>query len=324
MLAVFVERRRADAAQLPTGQRRLEEIGCVGAPLRRPGADHRVELIDEQDHTAGRRLHLAEDRLETVLELPTILCAGNQGPQIEGDDAFVAERLGDVRLHDPQRQPLGDRRLADARLADEDRVVFCPPRQHLDDAADLRIAADDRIELPLAGALDEIDAVFLERLELLLRILIGHPGTAADGLEAGEELLLVDRRQLEDVLRLRGRLDEAEKEMIGGDELVLHRVGLGRRPLENLHQILIGLRLGAPRDLGEVRQLRLDDPLEMAAVDSDLLQERTDDPLPLRDECREEMDRRRLRIAARGRQLDRPLDRFLGLDRELVESERHG
>ena len=86
--------------------------------------------------------------------------------------------------------------------------------------------------------------------------------------------------------------------MIGGDELVLHRVGLGRRPLKNLHQILIGLRRSAPRDLGEVRQLRLDDPLEMAAVDSDFLQERTDDPLPLRGERREEMDRRRLWIAA--------------------------
>jgi len=61
----------------------------------------------------------------------------------------------------------------------------------------------------------------------------------------------------------------------------------------------------------------------MAAVDPDLLQERTDDPLPLRDERREEMNRRRLRIAARGRQLDRPLERFLGLDREFFESERH-
>ena len=176
----------------------------------------------------------------------------------------------------------------------------------------------------MAGTLDEIDAVFLERLKLFLRILIRHPGTAADGLEASEELLLVDRRQLEDVFRLRGRLHQAEKKMIGGDELVLHCVGLGRRRLEDLHEILVGLRLGAPRHLGEVRQFRLDDPLEMAAFDPDLLQERTDDPLPLRDERREEMNRRRLRIAARGRQLDRPLDRFLGLDRQLFESERHG
>ena len=176
----------------------------------------------------------------------------------------------------------------------------------------------------MAGPLDEIDAVLFERLKLLLRILIRHSGTAANCLEPGKELLLVDRRQLEDVFRLRGRLHQAEEEMIGGDELVLHDVGLGRRRLEDLDQVLVGLRLSASRHLREVRQLRFDDPLEVAAVDADLFEERADDPLALGDERREEMDRRRLGISTRGRQFHRPLDRFLGLDRELVESEGHG
>ena len=66
------------------------------------------------------------------------------------------EALGDVAGDDPLRQALDDCRLADPRLADQDRVVLGPSAEDLDDAADLRIAADDRVHLALAGHLDEV------------------------------------------------------------------------------------------------------------------------------------------------------------------------
>ena len=54
-------------------------------------------------------------------------------------------------------------------LADEDRVVLGPAGQHLDDPADLLVAADDRVHLPLAGQGGQVPAVLLEGLEGLLR-----------------------------------------------------------------------------------------------------------------------------------------------------------
>ena len=54
---------------------------------------------------------------------------------------------------DAAGEPFDDRRLADAGLADEHRVVLGAARQHLDDAADLLVAADHRIELALARQL---------------------------------------------------------------------------------------------------------------------------------------------------------------------------
>ena len=53
VLAVFVERGRADAAELAAGEGRLEQVGRVGAAFGRAGADHGVQLVDEQDHVAG-------------------------------------------------------------------------------------------------------------------------------------------------------------------------------------------------------------------------------------------------------------------------------
>ena len=111
--------------------------------------------------------------------------------------------------------------------------------------------------------------------------------------------------------------------MIGRDKLVLHRGRLGRRRLEHLDQLLIRLRLCPSRYLRQVRQFRLDDPLEMTAVDADLLEQRPNDPLPLGDEAMQEMDRRHLRVAAAAGQLDGVLHRLLSLDRELVETKRH-
>ena len=45
------------------------------------------------------------------------------------------------------RQPLDDGGLADARVADEQRVVLAPPRQHVQRPLDLRLPADQRIDL---------------------------------------------------------------------------------------------------------------------------------------------------------------------------------
>ncbi len=63
-------------------------------------------------------------------------------------------------------KPLDDRGLADARLADQHRIVLRAPLQDLNRAADLVVAADHRIELALLRALGQIDRVFVQRLAL--------------------------------------------------------------------------------------------------------------------------------------------------------------
>ena len=53
VLAVLVERRRADRLQLAAGERRLEDRGGVDRALGRARADEVVELVDEQDDVAA-------------------------------------------------------------------------------------------------------------------------------------------------------------------------------------------------------------------------------------------------------------------------------
>ena len=150
MLAVLVERRRADHAQLAAGEHRLDHVAGVQRPLGGAGADDRVQLVDERDHLAGGVGDLLEHGLEALLELAAVLGAGEHRGDVEGDQPLVLEALGHVAVGDAAGEALDDGRLADAGLADQHGVVLGAPREHLDDAADLVVAPDDRIDLAVA------------------------------------------------------------------------------------------------------------------------------------------------------------------------------
>ena len=168
MLAVFVERGRADAMQLAARQRGLQQVGRVHRAIRLAGADQRVHLVDEQDDVAVGRGDLVEHGLQPLLELAAIFRAGDQRAHVERHQLLVLERFRHVAIDDAQRQAFGDRGLADAGLADQHRVVLGAPRQHLDGAADLVVAADDRIELAGARIGGQVARIFLQRVIALL------------------------------------------------------------------------------------------------------------------------------------------------------------
>ena len=62
VLAVLVERGRADRAQLAAREHRLEQVRRVDGALGRAGADDRVQLVDEEDDLALGVLDLVRGR----------------------------------------------------------------------------------------------------------------------------------------------------------------------------------------------------------------------------------------------------------------------
>ena len=89
VLAVFVERGRADAMQLAARQRRLQQVGGVHRAVGLAGADQRVHLVDEQDDAALGRRDLVEHRLQPLLELAAIFRAGDQRAHVERQQLLV-------------------------------------------------------------------------------------------------------------------------------------------------------------------------------------------------------------------------------------------
>ena len=197
-LAVLVQRRRPDQAQLAAGQRRLEHVAGVHRALGLTGADDGVQLVDEQNHAPLAGGRLGDDRLQALLELAAVLGAGQQRAHLQGDDALFLEAFGHVALDDPLSQALNDGGLAHARLADQHRVVLGAPQQDLNGAADFLVAADDRIQLALFGQLGQVHAVLRQRFEGPLAVFAFHVSSSpylVNGL-----LQLVRRRQAGEVL----------------------------------------------------------------------------------------------------------------------------
>ena len=221
-----------------------------------------------------------------------------------------------VALHDAQRQPFGDRRLADARLADEHGIVLRAPREHLNHAANFLIAADDRIELALPGPLDQVDAVLLQRLELAFGVLIGARAPTRGPLcSALEHLLLVDRVELEHVLALDSTFASASSRCSVETNSSFISVGFAPARLRALCDQLLRHAAAARRrsTLRQVLQLGVDDLLELRDVHADLVEHRPHDALGLAEQRRQQMQRLDLRIPRARRQAPARAARLLGL-----------
>ena len=164
--AVFMERGRTDTAQLARRQRWLDQVGRIHrAATGRAGADDRVDFVDEQ-HRARNLLHRGQHGFQALLEITAILGAGDQCAQIQRVDDRVGEHLGDLAIDDPLGQTFGQRGLADASLADVERIVLAAPAQDLDRALDFVGAADQRIDLARHGQLIEVIGKFCQRVAL--------------------------------------------------------------------------------------------------------------------------------------------------------------
>ncbi len=154
--------RRSDGAQFAAGERRLEQVGGVVLSGLSTGADHGVCFVDEENDRRGGGFHFFNETFEPILKFALDARAGLQQRQVKGTHVHVLERRRHIALGDPQRKPFDHGRLAHTRLAGEDGVVLPPPGEDVDDLANLRIAAEHRIDLSLAGIAGKVDGVLVQ------------------------------------------------------------------------------------------------------------------------------------------------------------------
>src|SRR5205814_4705573 len=168
-----------------------------------------------------------------LLEFAAIFRAREERAYVQREHALVLQTFGNVTADDALGQTFDDRGLADAGLADEHRVVLRAPREHLDHAADLFIAPDDRIDLALASKLGQIATVFVERLVFALRILVGDALIAANVLERVQHALVCRAKPLQRLTGVALVLCHGDYKVLGGDELVAEGLRFLLRLLQN-------------------------------------------------------------------------------------------
>ena len=175
--------------QLATRQGGFEHVASVHGPLGLASADHGVQFVNEDDRHALVFGQCVEYRLQAFFELAAKFGPRQQGRHVERQHAFAAQRIGHFARHNALGQTFNNGGFANAGLADQDRVVFGAPLQHLDGAADFIVAANHRVQLAQAGPLCQIDAVFFQDFPLPFGVDRIHVLTAPHRLNGGLQTL---------------------------------------------------------------------------------------------------------------------------------------
>ena len=174
VFAVLIQRCRANRAQLAPRQRRLEHIAGVDGSLGRARPNERVQLVDKENNLAIGFFDFLEHGLEPVFKLAAKLGSGQHRTQVQRDHALIFEALRHIAFDDALRQALDDGCFAHAGLANQHRVILGAPAQHLNHAANLFVAPNDRVQLAAPGKFREVLGVLFQRLKLGFGILIRH------------------------------------------------------------------------------------------------------------------------------------------------------
>jgi hypothetical protein len=173
IIAVFLIGGRTDATQRAAGQGGLQQIGGIHCPAAgSAGADHGVDFVDEKDG-ALFRLEFADNGFEPLLEIAAIAGSGKERAHVEGENGGVREHIRHLAADNAQGEAFGNGGLADARVADIERIILRPAAENLDRPLDLGLAADQGIDLALDRLLVEVDTVILERIAAAFDDLLG-------------------------------------------------------------------------------------------------------------------------------------------------------
>ncbi len=321
VLAILIERGRPDRAQLAACQHRLEHVCRVHGALRRARADDGVQLVDEEDDLPLRLGDLLEDGFQPVLELAAVLGAGDERAEVESHHALLPQALGHVAGDHALREALHDGRLADARLADQHRVVLGAPGEDLNHAPDLVIAADHWVQLSLAGEGSQVSPIPLERLILLLGVRIGHPMRATHRFHRLVDTVLAHPGLLQQSVRRIARVGDGEQQVLCRDIFVREALGLFPGLFQNAAEAggdsLARRHAMHRRAALQVGLHRLD---QRHAARAQLLQDRRHHALLLLQQRQQQVLDINLLLSELLGQPLRLLDRLLRLDRELIES----
>ena len=303
VFAVLVQRRCTDAAQLTAREERFQQIARIHRALCRTRADNRMHLVDKEQYLALGLCDLIQHTLETFLELAAELRTRDQCAHVKRVESLVLQRLGHIPRHDTAGKPLDNRRLADARLTDEHRVILRTARENFNRAANLLVASDHGVELVRTRRRCQIAPVFLKGLIALLGVL------ARDIL-----LAMLLNRVLHGTLRqpelTRNRLhlvapirDEREQQMLGRDVLVLHRLRQFLGTSEHAHHVHPHAKTIRPAHARNGGKLLFEPCLEQRQINIADIEDRCKQPLRLLCKCEQYVHRRDFLMVAHRRNL---------------------
>ena len=116
-----------------------------------------MNFIDEEDDVL-RLDDIIHHILQALLKLTAVLRARDECRHRQRHNVLVLKEEGHLSGGNASCQSLGDGRLADPRLAKQERIVLRPPCQNLNHAINLRRTANHGVKTSRTGRCGQIRA----------------------------------------------------------------------------------------------------------------------------------------------------------------------
>ena len=172
VFAIFFVRRRADDPQRAARQRGLENIGRVQRAFRAAArADEGVQLVDKEDDVAAL-LRRRDNALDSFLKLASEFGSGDQKCQVQRINLRAEQRGRHVAAGDAHGQPFRQCGFADARFAQQQRIVLHLFAENLNHGVKLRFPADQRFEFVAGSRLRQVSRIGFERIFLRFAVAV--------------------------------------------------------------------------------------------------------------------------------------------------------
>ena len=235
-----------------------------------------MQLINKQDDLTVGLLDLLEHRLQALLELAAVLCAGYKRAHIEREYRFVFKSLRHVAADDTLSKSLCNSGFADTGFADEHRVILRLTRKDADDISYLGIAADDRVELIAARTLDKVGAVFFKRIIAVFGV-IARDGALFDLRQLLGEFCLGYAVAVKNALYRRcGGCKNADHDVLDGQILIAQALCRFLGGVHNALGLAREVNVIVAGDLGHALDRRVKLGEHRVAVNAHLAQQRRD------------------------------------------------
>ena len=174
-------RGRRKEANLTAKEHRLEQVADAAADSAL--TEQRVDPVDIEENVLALGFERSDELAQALFDFAAELCPSDEQSRLELEEFELCEGARHVSRRDSHRQRADDGRLADSRLADQERMILLPSLENLKKASHLDVASDHRVDLTVARSLDEV--VREPRQHLAARRCPGRRNVARHALERG-------------------------------------------------------------------------------------------------------------------------------------------
>ena len=130
-------------------------------------------FVDKQNDLFIRVYHFFDNGFEAFFKLAFIFGACNEGRQVEAEYFFTRQGFRYVMFDNAPGNTFYNGGFTYPWIADHNGVVFLAAAEDMQYAANLFVAADDRVEFAVFGLFRQVDGVFLERVVNVFGCLFG-------------------------------------------------------------------------------------------------------------------------------------------------------